>query len=544
MKSRLLSRANKKLSLATAAWLLAATALVGQVLGFLRVKFINANFSPYGPESTDTFFAAFKIPDFFFYTVAAGALGVAFIPVLADRLERSDRKGAWQLSTSLLNLLAIVMGIVGVILLVFAEPLIGLIAPTMRVEHPEQFHNAVIMMRLVAFNPLLFTITGILTATQQVVGRFFFYAIAPLFYNMSIIVSALIFSNAGDNNGGPWGLGILGLGVGALAGAILQLLVVFFGMGGLNYRWRPNIRFTPDFRKILRQLPPRSVDQGMDSINSMVETRFAQKLGPGYLTFYENAYTLHTAPILLVGSAIATAAFPRMTERLAQGRRDLFRKEFLQVLRTMIWISVPMVVFYFFARAYLARIIFTDHAPEIAAVLGFLCGAIFFRVVYAIVSRYFYAQKDTWTPLFVSIFAIALNIFLAWQLSQPTSYGVAGLAMAQSIVAATEVFILCVIMLVKDYKLFDKTFLSGVWQIVSVTGFSVVATYIMVQIFPLRASDVGFITLGVKLGLIAGVTAAVHVGMSFLFGLEEATPVVRRIKQFGKLVLRPVKVDW
>src|SRR5690606_8602062 len=131
----------------------------------------------------------------------------------------------------------------------------------------------------------------------------------------------------------------------------------------LKYRWRPRIRFSSDFRIILRQLPPRSIDQGMDSINSMVETRFADRLGHNYITFYENAYTLHMAPILLIGSAISTAAFPRMSERLSQGRRDLFRREFLQVLRIMIWITVPVVVIVYFARAYLARMIFTDHAP-------------------------------------------------------------------------------------------------------------------------------------------------------------------------------------
>ncbi len=540
MRSKLLKRANRKLSIANAAWLLAATALIGQVLGLLRVKYVNANFD----GVTDVFFAAFKIPDFFFFTIAAGALGVAFIPVLADRLEKSDRKGAWELSTSLLNLLAILMGIVGVILVVFAEPLAGLITPNMRETNPEHFADVVTIMRLIAFNPLLFTLTGILTATQQVVGRFFFYAIAPLLYNLSIILSAVIFSQANDSSGGPWGLGVVGLGVGALVGAILQLLVVFFGMNGLKYRWKPTIRFTADFRVILRQLPPRSIDQGMDSINSMVETRFADRLGQNYITYYENAYTLHMAPILLVGSAISTAAFPRMTERLAQGRRDLFRKEFLQVLRTMIWITVPVVVIVFFARGYLARIIFTDHAPEIAAILGFLCVAIFFRVVYAIVSRYFYAQKDTWTPLFVSIFAIALNIFLAWRLSRPDSYGVAGLAMAQSIVAATEVFVLSAIMTYKDVKLFDKEFLGGVWRIMSVTGFSVVTAYIMVQLFPLQIGDVGFMTLGVKLGLITSATAIVHVGLSSLFGLEEAEPVVRKLKQYGKLILKPIKIDW
>lgn len=523
-----------RITVGGAAMLLVVTSLLGQILGFLRVKFINANFPLLGPDSTDAFFAAFKIPDFFFYTVAAGALGVAFIPFLADHLEKHDRKGVWELTSSLLNLLAIVTALVGVIIFVFAEPLLNkIVAPGME---PAQLHNAVIIMRLIAFNPLLFTLSGILTASQQTFGRFFFYAIAPLVYNSSIIISTFVFK---DN------IGLVGLGIGALVGAVLQLVVAFFGMGGLHFQWRPTINFSsPDFRRILRLLPSRSVDQGIDSINSIVETNFASRLGTSYLTFYESAYTLHTAPILLIGNSISTAAFPRMTERLSQGRPDLFRKEFLKILRIMIWITIPVVVFCFFARGYLARIIFSRGSPEIAAIFGFLCVAIFFRVVYAIVSRYFYAQKDTWTPLVVSIVAIALNIFLAWHLSRPWNYGVAGLAMAQSIVAAVEVTILFGIMLVKDLKLFDAVFWGGVWRILSVTGFSVVATYIMLQIFPLHAGDTGFLTLGFKLSLIATVTGTVHIGLSSLFNLEEAAPVIAKMRQFSRFILRPVRINW
>ncbi len=533
MRTKFFDRANKKISLGNAAALLIAAALTGQILGFLRVKLVNANFSQFGAQSTDAFFAAFKIPDFFFYTIAAGALGVAFIPILADHLERNDRKGAWELATSLLNMLAIVMAVVGVIILIFAEPLIHLVAPGLT---PDQKHNAAIIMRFVAFNPFLFTISGILTAVQQTFGRFFFYAIAPLFYNVAIIASIFLFR---DN------IGIVGLGLGAMLGAVLQLLVVLFGLGGLNFVFRNKINFkNPDFRRVLRQLPPRSIDQGIDSINSIVETNFGSRLGAGSISYYENAYTLHTVPIQLVGTTIATAAFPRLTERLSQGRPDLFRQDFLRILRAMIWIAIPLVVICFFGRGYLARLIFTRGSNEIAAIFGFLCGAIFFRIMYAIISRYFYAQKDTWTPLGVSIFAIALNIFLAWQLSKPEHYGLTGLALAQTIVAVAEVVVLFTIMLIRDQKLFDIRFWGGLWRIFSVTGFSVVATYMMVQIFPLRLTDKGFFTLGFKLGLITLVTMVVHLGLSSLFSLEEAVPVISKIRKAGKFILRPVRIDW
>lgn len=528
--NRLLTRANKKVGLGGAAALLIVISLFGQILGFMRYKMINANFPETGPQSTDALFAAFKIPDLFFFTLAAGALGVAFMPVLAEHMERGDRKGVWNLANSLLNLLSIVMFIVGLVMLVFAEPLIHhVVAPKLP---PEQLHNAVIIMRLIAFNPLLYALSGVLTSVQQTMGRFFFFAIAPLFYNLTIILSIMVFRH---------NIGLVGLGIGALAGAVLQLLVVLFGLSGANFHWRPKIMWrSPDFRLILRQLPARSIDQGMDSINSIVETRLASRLGVGNITFYENAYILHTTPIIIIGTTISTAAFPRMTERLAQGRPDLFRKEFLDVLRAMIWISMPTVIVCYFARGYLARLIFTSGAPTISLIFGYLTVAIFFRTIYAIISRWFYAQKDTKTPLFVSLFSIALNIILAYLLSH-SRYGIAGLAMAQSIVAFTEVVILFGVMLARDHKLFNFEFWSGVVKILSATGFSMVTAVIMLTLLPLKLADRGFITLGFKFGAIAGVTLLVHVLISSLFGLEEAAPVIEKTKKF---ILKPIKLDY
>ena len=538
-RKRFLERANKRISLGSAATLLVVSMALGQILGFLRIKLINAYFPHLGPESTDAFFAAFKIPDFFYFTLAAGALGVAFMPFLADRLAKGDRRGAFEISNSLLNLLAIVMAAVGFIILIFAEPLIKfVVAPTMT---PEQIDNATNIMRLIAFNPLLFTLSAIFISVQQSMGRFFFYALTTPIYNLAIIISALIFSVSGGSDGGPGHLGLVGLGVGALAGALLQLLISIIGFIGMKYKYQAKINWrNNDFRNMLKQLPPRSLDQGVDSLNSIVETNLARRLGEGKLTFYENAYILHTAPTLLIGTTISTAAFPRLNDRLAQGRSDLFRKDFLRILRVIIWITVPVTVVAFFARGYLARLIFGDEAPVIALILGFFAGAIFFRTIYTLISRWFYSQKDTRTPLFVSIFAIILNIVLAYILSRPYNYDIAGLAMAQSIVALAEVAVLSVIMVVRDRKLLDPEFWKGVFMIVSVTGFSILAGYIMVHIFPLESDDKGFFQLGAKFVAIAAATLLVHFAVSLIFGLEEAKAVARRLY---RVVMKPVRIQ-
>ncbi len=531
-----------RLSIGNTAALLIATAFAGQLLGFLRTKLVNGNFPLHGPQSTDAYFAAFAIPDFFFFTLAAGALGVAFMPVLSDHLHKGDRKGVWELSNSLMNLLAILMAVVGVIMLVFAKPLIHYIVAPGDGLSPENLDAAANIMRLLALNPLLFTLSGVLTSVQQTMGRFFFFAAAPLFYNLSIIVSAVVFSATPPHTSGPWHLGLTGLGLGALVGAILQLLVVICGLWKLGFHWRPRINWqSADFRTILRNLPPRSLDQGMDQIGNIVETRIASNLHSGSISNWNNAFVLSTAPILLIGTAISTAAFPRLNMRLSQGRPDLFRKDFLMVLRAMIWISAPVVVICFFGRGYLARLIYTQGNLQIANIFGFLALAIFFRIQYAIISRWFYAQKDTKTPLFVSLFTIGLNIFLAVTLARPSAYGIEGLALAQSIVAAVEVFILACIMLLRDHQLFDAVFWSGVWRIVSVTGFTVVASFIMISLYPLGLNDRGFFTLGSKLLFIAAVTFSVHVAVSALFGLEEVRPFFNRVR---KIVLKPIKTDF
>src|SRR5579885_429837 len=113
-----------RISLSNVAVLLMAASLSGQVLGFLRTKLVNANFSAVGPHSTDSYFAAFNIPDFFFFTISAGALGVAFMPVLADHLARNDKKGMWSLTSSLLNFMSLIMLGVAAVIFIFAEPLI------------------------------------------------------------------------------------------------------------------------------------------------------------------------------------------------------------------------------------------------------------------------------------------------------------------------------------------------------------------------------------------------------------------------------------
>ena len=226
MMSEKIPRIRKRISFGDAAVILVMTSLIAQVLGFLRTKLINGNFIGANvppDQNAGVYFASFVLPDFFYFTIAAGALGVAFMPYLSDRMHRGDRKGIWELSGSLINFLSIVLFGVGVIMFVFADIFARWLVHGYT---PDQLHNVALMMRILAFNPLIFSISGVIAAVEQTFGRFFFYAIAPLFYNACIIISIFVFKH---------NIGIVGLAVGAVAGALLQLLVILIGTYGSTF---------------------------------------------------------------------------------------------------------------------------------------------------------------------------------------------------------------------------------------------------------------------------------------------------------------------
>jgi hypothetical protein len=140
----------------------------------------------------------------------------------------------------------------------------------------------------------------------------------------------------------------------------------------------------------------------------------------------------------------------------------------------------------------------------------------------------------------VSLFVIALNVILVFSLAKPGEYGIAGLAIAQSIAAAVEIVLLLFVMFIRDPYIFNAAFWGALLKILSVTGFSLVTAFIMVSLLPLKIADKGFVTLGIKVALIAIPTFLVHVGVSYLFGLDESKIIIKKVRT---LILKPVRIN-
>ncbi len=533
-------KANKKVTIQVAAALISGSTLISFLFGFLRIRLLNAAYFDTYKPGLDAYIAAFKLPDFMFFILVSGALSVTFIPVFNKRLLTGNRKSAWELSSSMINFMAILTLIASLLMIIFAEPLMRyIIAPNL---DESSMALAISMMRVIAVNPFLFAISAVIASMQQAVGRFAFFTLAPILYNVGIVIGIMFFTN-GINIFG-WQVfdgGIMGVALGVVFGSILQLLVSSIGLIGLGFDYQFKIYWkNKGFLRVLRLLPARSIDQGMDYIVGIIETNIASRFKSGSITTFDQASILHMAPINLIGVAISTAAFPRMTERLAHGRTDLFREELQAVLRVIIWLAMPVAVITFFTRGYVVSFIKNGGEQTIAGILGAFVIAIFFRSIYFISARSFYAQQDTKTPLFISIFAITLNVALALYLtSPPFNMDVYGLAWAQSIVSAVEVAILFAVMSRRIRGLFNRAFWHSVARMASATGFMAVVCYILVQVLPFRITDNSFMATFPKFATITAASLLTYLLFSRILQLKEADPVIKVARKvlFGYLDL-------
>jgi len=531
-----LNRANLKLPLKLAAILLASSTLVSGILGLLRDRQLNGLYYSTYPQGIDAYTVAFSVPDFMFFILVSGALSVTFIPVFNKRLADGNKKSAWELSTSVLNLMAVVTLVASVLIIIFAEPLVRYIVGPGLDESGRAL--AVSMMRVIAVNPFLFAIATVISSMQQAVGRFTFFAMAPAVYNIGIIIGAVFFTN-GINLFG-WQIfdgGIMGVALGVVLGSVLQLLISCIGLIGMGFDYRFKIYWrNKGFLRVLSLLPARSLDQGIDYVNSIVETNLASRMAAGTIRAYQQAATLSFVPINLIGVAISTAAFPKMAERLGQGRPDLFKSELQTVLRVIIWLALPVTVITFFARGYIVNFIKNGGDVLMASILGILAIGILFRSIYHISARSFYAQQNTKTPLYISFVAIGLNIALAIWFTMGLGFGVYGLAWASAIVAAVEVTILFVMMSKSINGLFDIKFVHATTRMVVAAAIMGVVSYICVVLLPLNATDQSFLSSFPKFGLIVAVSGLFYIAVCKLFRLSEVDPIIDRVKKllFGR----------
>ncbi|MCL2094914.1 oligosaccharide flippase family protein [Candidatus Saccharibacteria bacterium] len=514
----------------TVAVFLAASALISALLGIFRDRWLNAMYFDTYKAGLDAYTAAFTIPDFMFNLLIAGAISVTFIPVFTQRLKTGNQKSAWELTSSVINLLALVSLAAAVIIFIFAGPIVrstigqGFNATTQALT--------ISLMRVVTVNLFLFSISAVVTSVQNSLGRFINFALAPIIYNICIIIGIRVFTGGITIFGFElFDGGIMGVALGVVLGAILQLAVAMIGLFGLGMDYEFKVYWrNQGLRKILRLMPARIADQGLDQLSSViVNTSLASSMASGTVRSLQQASSLAVMPVNLIGTAISTAFFPQIAQ--SADEESLFQKRLLAAIRGILWVAIPVATVAFFARGYVVNFIKNGGAPLISALLGILCVTIVSRCLFQIVVRGFYAQQDTKTPFIISLICVTTTILMSLTLVLAFDWGAYGLAFATAAGSLLEVLILLTTLGFRHPGLFPVTFLRAVMRMFAAAFFAAIITYSMVRFFPLRATDDSFWITFPRFSLIAGSGLLTYFIACYFLNLDDVKPILNQAKR-------------
>lgn len=433
-------------SITMAAFLIGTTSLVSRFLGIFRDRILAGEFG--AGDILDSYYAAFRVPDFVFNLLVLGALSAGFIPIFTCLIKdikcrfsfglfRTPNNEAWILANNILNILGLTLLVLSGLGIIFAPGLVKLIAPGFG---PEKQALTATLTRIMFLSPVFLGISSVLGGILQSFKRFFVYSLSPILYNIGIIIGALYFVPV-------WG--VKGLAWGVVLGAFLHMIIQIPLAVKLGFRWSPEFNFrNGNVIKIGRMMVPRTLSLAISQINLLVITIIASTLAAGSIAVFNFANNLQSFPVGIFGIAFAVAAFPALSAA-AKDKKDLI-KNFSSTIRNILFFIIPSTVLLLTLRAQIIRVILGtgrfDWEDTILTIntLGFFTISLFAQAMIPLLVRMFYARQNSKTPFFIGLAVAILNVFLSLWLAG--RLGIAGLALAFSLASIINFILLWLVL--------------------------------------------------------------------------------------------------
>jgi putative peptidoglycan lipid II flippase len=499
--------------IARAAGVVMAAFVASRLFGLARDMVIAAQLGT--SDAADAYLAAFRIPDLIFALIAGGALASAFIPTFASYLARDDREGAWRLASGVINLLLVATSAAAALAALFAPALIYALVPGFG---PEKHTLTVSLVRVMLICPVVFGVSGLVMGILNAQQQFLLPGLAPSAYNIGIILGAWLLIPM---------IGPIGAAIGAVAGALLHLLVQLPGLVRCKMRYTPMLSLRdPGVRQVLWLMGPRVFGLAVVQINFLVEANLASRLGTGAVAALNYAFRVMLLPQGVFAQSVATAAFPTFAEQAARGQKDAMREALAATLRAIFFVAIPAAVGLLVLRVPLVQALFErgkfqDTSTEaVALALMFYAPGLVAHSGIEIATRAFYALHDTRTPVYIGMAAMMANVVFSLSLIGPMK--IAGLALANSTAAFIELTLLL---------WFIRPRVGGLggartWAALGKATLSALAMAAAVWAFLVFAPVFSAILRGV-IGVIVG--SAVYALASLLVGADEGQAVMRMV---------------
>lgn len=387
-----------------AAFLLGIFSLLSQILGLFRDRFI-AHFI--GPSPLlDTYYAAFRIPDLIFISVASLASITVLIPFMVERSEgdgEESRKFISNVFTVFFGALVFVCALVFVLM----PYIVHLVAPGFPAVMQAK---TVDLSRIMLLSPIFLGLSNLFGSITQMFRKFFIYALSPIFYNLGIIIGIIFLY--------PY-MGIEGLAVGVALGAFMHFGIQAFAASRMG--------FTPRFlqrvdwrviRKVVMVSLPRTLGLSLNNLALIAIISFASFLSSGSISIFNLSLNLQSVPLGIIGLSYAVAAFPNLTKSYSAGKIADFKSELRQAANQIIFWSMPIAFLFMVLRAQIVRVILGsntfswENTRLVAAALAVFSISIVAQGLIALFARSYYAIGNTKRPLYVNLVSsVSIIIF-------------------------------------------------------------------------------------------------------------------------------------
>lgn len=447
-------------SITSAAFVVAVFSVLSRFIGFIRDRILAGQFG--AGDTLDVYFAAFRVPDLLFQLIVTGALSASFIPLFTKYYAKGKEKDAWKMTNNLLHIVLFSFILLSIIVMIFAPQGAALIAPGFNVEKQMAVAD---LMRIMFLAQVLLSVSMVFGSVLQGAKRFLSYAIAPVFYNIGIIIGALVFV--------PY-FGLTGLGYGVILGALLHLLTQTIGVFMIGYSYMPIFDIKhPDVRYTVKHMLPRILGLAVNQLNFLGMTILASLLAAGSVTILQFAYNLNFFPIGVFAVSYAVAAFPVFCE-LAQAQKwKKFTENFSLTVRQIMFFVIPAISGFIILRAQIVRLVlgagdFDWEATILTAdTLALFAISFLFQSIVFVLVRGFFALDDTKTPFLVGLISASINIGVAVLLIPHFSVMAFGIAFSLS--AAIQCLLLWLLLRLRVGNLGEWSILQSA-VILSVSG--------------------------------------------------------------------------
>lgn len=519
-------------SILSAAAVITVANVLSSLSGLIRERLLISQFfsTIVSQQAYEAFQVAFQIPDMMFQLIILGAVSAAFIPVFTQLKRDHDEKTALQMSSTTMTILLLIFLVASIVVAFFAHPITA-----WRTGHEftaEQVNITANLTQIMLIAQLFFAVSNFLTGMLQAYQRFIIPAIAPVLYNLGILIGVFLFSSQ---------LGIYSAGVGVIIGAFIHMVIQLPLALKLGFRFKPSLSLSfPGVKQFFTMMPARLLTISVTELQNLSLGFFATSLGNLSFVVIRLALRLMTIPIRLFGVPIGQASLPFLSAQSGNKNLSGFTSLVTKSLHQIAFFAYPASVLLLILRIPFVRLIFGAHnfpwettiiTGKVVAIVSVSIGA---QAMVQLLVRAFHALKDTRTPFFITLGTTVFYLLSSWYFVFQTNWGITGIAISTALAAFIEL-ILCVMLLKNKLPKFTK---SALWlpqiKILTASFFMAVFLYLPFKILDELVFNTSKVVELIGLTITTGtIGLLVYIYFSALFEVKELKLFADLITKFG-----------